>query len=367
MIRFLKSFIFFLRLLVVKRYVDVILYAPQHFNRGKDGSNEYFKAIIDVLESNNISYISFDEPDYITKSRNNKDSIPFDFIYLVILILRRLYSTEMNCIVKDQKVGSFLSKTFLRKLKFKNYIVLSQSMLSVFRGINNNARLFDLQHGIIYSDKESYIKNNIANLKLSENNVKLLVVGEGFKEILEAADSSNYFKKNIHVIGSKKHKTFSHTHPNRSVLVTLQITEDHTKEQNQKLLDEIINMVNSHDDLVFYIRSHPRFKNDLDVSELFKKTNVAPKDLINCFRDCSIHVTSYSTTTFECAEFGIPTVFLKSLKDNFNMFENEFKYPFDDTLKDVFLNYKRYSDEVINWRERFYSEFDEKKFIFSLK
>ena len=240
-------------------------------------------------------------------------------------------------------------------------------MLEIFRVVNKDAKLFDLQHGIIHSDKESYIKNNIVNSKLSENNVELLVVGEGFKEILKEADSSSYFKKNIHVIGTKKHKVFSHTHPNRSVLVTLQITEDHTKEQNQKLLDEIINMVNSHDDLVFYIRNHPRFKNDLDVSELFKKTNVAPKDLIHCFRDCSIHVTSYSTTTFECAEFGIPTVFLKSLKDNFNMFENEFKYPFDDTLEDILLNYKRYSDEVINWRERFYSEFDEQKFISLLK
>ena len=49
------------------------------------------------------------------------------------------------------------------------------------------------------------------------------------------------------------------------------------------------------------------------------------------------------------------------------MFENEFKYPFDDNLKDIFLNYKRYSDEVISWRERFYSEFDEQKFISLLK
>ena len=150
-------------------------------------------------------------------------------------------------------------------------------------------------------------------------------------------------------------------------MVTLQITGDHTEEQNQKLLDEVINMVNFNEDLIFFIRNHPRFKNDLDVSELFKKTNVAPRSLIQCFRDCSVHVTAYSTTTFECAEFGIPTVFLKSLNDNFNMFENEFKYPFDATLKDIFLNYKTYSDKVIKWRERFYSEFDEQKFISLLK
>ena len=49
------------------------------------------------------------------------------------------------------------------------------------------------------------------------------------------------------------------------------------------------------------------------------------------------------------------------------MFENEFKYPFNANLKDIFLDYKKYSDEVINWRERFCSEFDEQKFISLLK
>ena len=353
-------FSFFFKYLFLTNKVDVLFYYPKHFNRGENGENLFLKPLYESCKSNNIRYLIFEEPDRKLDKTRNKEAVPFDFIYFLIILLRKIGFSE-------QKIGKFLSFTFLRGIKFKNYIVLSQSMLEIFRVVNKDAKLFDLQHGIIHSDKESYIKNNIVNSKLSENNVELLVVGDGFKEILKEEDSSNYFKKNIHVIGTKKHKIFSHTHPNRSVLVTLQITEDHTKEQNQKLLDEIINMVNSHDDLVFYIRNHPRFKNDLDVSELFKKTNVAPKDLIHCFRDCSIHVTAYSTTTFECAEFGIPTVFLKSLKDNFNMFENEFKYPFDDTLKDVFLNYKRYSDEVINWRERFYSEFDEQKFISLLK
>jgi len=360
MIKFITSFFCFSRYLFLTKKVDVLFYYPKHFNRGENGENLFLKPLYESCKSNNIRYLIFEEPDRKSDKARNKEAVPFDFIYFLIILLRKIGFTE-------QKIGKFLSFTFLRGIKFKNYIVLSQSMLEIFRVVNKDAKLFDLQHGIIHSNKESYIKNNIVNSKLSENNVELLVVGEGFKDILKAADSSNYFKKNIHVIGTKKHKTFFHAHSNRSVLVTLQITEDHTKEQNQQLLDEIINMVNSNNDLVFYIRNHPRFKNDLDVSELFKKTNVAPKDLIQCFRDCSIHVTAYSTTTFECAEFGIPTVFLKSLKDNFNMFEKEFKYPFDATLKDIFLNYKRHSDEVINWRERFYSEFDEQKFISLLK
>ena len=64
-------------------------------------------------------------------------------------------------------------------------------------------------------------------------------------------------KKNTHVIGvPKKHNTFLHTHSNKFVLVTLQITEDHTEEQNKKLLDEVINMVNSDQGFsIFYQKS----------------------------------------------------------------------------------------------------------------
>ena len=84
---------------------------------------------------------------------------------------------------------------------------------------------------------------------------------------------------------------------------------------------------------------------------------------MECFALCSIHITEYSTTTFECAEFGIPTIFLNSLKEEFNMFETDFKYPFDVEMIDVVKDYAKYSDEVISWRKKYYSDYDETKFI----
>ena len=76
---------------------------------------------------------------------------------------------------------------------------------------------------------------------------------------------------------------------------------------------------------------------------------------MECFALCSIHITSYSTTTFECAEFGIPTIFLKSLNEDFNMFETDFKYPFNVEMIDIIKDYSKYSDEVISWRKKYYS------------
>ena len=360
MIKFIASFFYFFRYLFVTNNVDVLFYYPKHFNRGENGENLFFKPLYASCKSNNISYLIFEEPDRKSDKVRNKEATPFDFIYFLIILLRKLGFSE-------QKIGKILSFTFLRGIKFKNYIVLSQSMLEIFRVVNKDAKLFDLQHGIIHSDKESYIKNNVVHPKLSENNVELLVAGEGYKEILEKADSSNYLKSNTHVIGTEKHKTFLHTHPNRFILVTLQITEDHTEEQNQKLLEELNIFIDKNQDFTFYLKNHPRFNNEVDLSELFKKTNVAPRSLMKCFIDCSIHVTSYSTTTFECSEFGIPTVFLKSLQSDFNMFQTDFKYPLDLNLKEIIEKYNYYSSVVKEWESQYYSTFNEKKFISLLK
>ena len=49
------------------------------------------------------------------------------------------------------------------------------------------------------------------------------------------------------------------------------------------------------------------------------------------------------------------------------MFEDDFQYPFESTLHDISLNYNIYSYKVKNWRERFYTEFDEQKFVSLLK
>ena len=201
MIRLFRSIIFFFKFFFVKKTIDVVLYAPQHFNRGKYGENEYFTQIIKVLEAYHLTYFLFDEPNFIGKSASNNKSVPFDFIYLIIIFLRWLFSSEMDLITKDQRIGRFLSKTLLRNLDFKNSIVLSQSMLSVFRGVNNNAKLFDLQHGIIHSDKDAYIKNGAPATNISRNNVNLLLDGEGFKNLLTAIQDE-YYHTYTFVIGT---------------------------------------------------------------------------------------------------------------------------------------------------------------------
>jgi hypothetical protein len=93
----------------------------------------------------------------------------------------------------------------------------------------------------------------------------------------------------------------------------------------------------------------------------------SPIILQDCFNLCSLHLTAFSTTTFECALQGIPTVFLKSLENEFDMFVNEFKYPLESNFDMVINNYSKYSLKVKEWAEGFYCDFNDEKFIFLLK
>ena len=197
-----RSLFFFLSGIIKKREYDVVFYYPQHFNRGVTNENQFFKHLLLSCDQNNISYIVFEEPDFLIKSNRNSKAIPFDFIYFVIILLRKLYSSETSIQLKDQRIGRFISKIFFRRFCFKQYITLSQSMMSIFRGINSNAKLYDLQHGIIHNNKKNYLVDGSAESNLQDNDANLLISGQSFKDILLANDNSNYFQSHAFVIGS---------------------------------------------------------------------------------------------------------------------------------------------------------------------
>ena len=100
----IQSLFFFLSGLIKKRRYDVVFYYPQHFNRGEYNENQFFKQLLLSCDNNNISYIVLEEPDYLLKSTRKSKATPFDFIYLVIIFLRKLYSSEISIQIKDQKI-----------------------------------------------------------------------------------------------------------------------------------------------------------------------------------------------------------------------------------------------------------------------
>ncbi len=361
MIYFLKSFFYFL--FSRNNYIDVVFYYPHHFNRGFEEENIFFNHLYNSCRNNNISYVVFEEPDYYSNQNRNAKAVPFDFIYVLIIILRKF-------IKSDKKIARILSLTILKGYRFKNCIVLSQSMTSIFRGLNSQANIYDLQHGIIYSEKSSYILNGEVSIKIKENNIKLLLFGDKFKNILDTSDSSGYLIGNSYVIGVNRiDSSILHRRFNNNILVTLQFTNDHTNQQNNNLLMELIEFIKLNREYNFYLRNHPRFNNAFNINPLFIFDNVYVSNdlLFESFKLCSLHLTAYSSTTFEASYFGIPTLFLKSLSKEYNMFFKDFDYVLDNDIKHIIANYNECSNMVKRWESLFYSDYNEQKFLSLLK
>ena len=364
----LKSFFFFCSGIIIKRKFDVVFYYPQHFNRGVNSENQYFKQLLQSCDTNNVTYIVFEEPDFTIKGKRNYKAIPFDFLYLFTLFLRKFYNREKPIQSIDQKIGRFIAKIFFKNLHFKSYITLSQSMLSVFRGINPNAILYDLQHGIIHNNKINYLVDGKAESNLVDNNVHLLLSGESYKNVLVSNEIGNYFQNHAFVVGSNiQSKNILHEKFNYNILITLQFTHDHTSEQNELFFAELYEFIRvSNKDVNFYLKHHPRFNNEVDLSEILKQPNIniAPSDINSCFDLCSLHATAYSTSTFDAALLGIPTILIPS-ESKFNYFQKDFNYPLNQSIDNFKDNsfYREKSKIIKEWATAYYTTYNESKFL----
>jgi hypothetical protein len=118
--------------------------------------------------------------------------------------------------------------------------------------------------------------------------------------------------------------------------------------------------------ITFYLKNHPRFNDEVNLTELFNLNNVklAPIDINDCFELCSLQITVYSTSVFEAALKGIPTILVSPIS-KYNYFKNYFSYPFSNTIRDFYNQglYKEISVKVQDWASSYYSDFDKKTFI----
>ena len=99
------SFFYFIKQIFSKKHYDIIFYAPSHFNRGDNNENLYFKDLLNICKSSNISFIYFEEPDNYNNQERSNIAIPFDFIYYLVVLLRKFMGSEMKCIDVDKKIG----------------------------------------------------------------------------------------------------------------------------------------------------------------------------------------------------------------------------------------------------------------------
>lgn len=378
----------------MKREYDVVFYYPVHFNRGKDGENHFFEPFYEICKKNDISYLVIEEPELFSRANysRNDQSIPFDLVLFIILVLRKLIPLRMfeNLQEREWFIARILRPVFFMRLRFKNYIVLSQSMVGFFRGLDDKAELYDYQHGVLTSTHSGYVTEDHQvqdNLKLNRANV--LVYGDGFRKVLLESTNDGYYENRAITVGQSIKSYIIDNYKKRSIFFALQF-KDFDVKTHEKILERVVSFLKSGEllfekyGITIYLKNHPRFNHNITLDRLkeFPFVEFKEMDIFDVIESSFLQVTLSSTSLFESASRGIPTLLIKNddLPHELNpyFFDDDYCYPIETkTIGDIVKyieNYltneeKYYSDvkEIYTWYQNFYSLIDEKKLIHILK
>ena len=370
--------------LILKKnqYYDVIFYYSVHFNRGEKGENIFFEPFYELCEKNNLKYLIIEEPVLFSKTKysRNKNAVPFDVILLFILVLRKILPLKKfdSFQKREQYIGKILKRIFFRNIKFNNFVTISNSMEGIFRGINKDANIFDYQHGVIYSKHFGYIQNSQVASHIKENNVKVLVYGNGFKKILEKNVQGDFYKKNAIVVGKRKIKHGKLEKDKTTILFTLQLV-DHSQDEIKKAKKLIFRFLQENkeffqnNNIKLILKPHPRCNKEnlpLEWEKEFDFVSFSTENLDNLLNKVFLHITFSSSTVFEAAEMKIPTIFLKNdFKNTWNpeFYFYDFQYPINSLsikqtnsfIQKCLLDntfYKLNSNKVYEWYKYFFED-----------
>lgn len=396
--RVFSSMFYFLKLIFIEKQYDVIFVCSTAFNRGKNNENILFKPMFDYCEKNGINYAIFEDTyfkSYIDYSKNNK-SISLDFILIIQIILKKFYNliykkpTNIDEVYSQElEISKILKILFFNKFNSAVYITLIWNNVTLWRCINPSACVIDYQHGIINNGHEGYIKCNEPPKVKLKNNITTLVYGDWFKQTFINNDKSNFYnQRNVITVGTNKilNEESKISINNKKIIFSLQLTPDFEKKENElyvKIIEKIIDtnakfLSNNKYEIIF--KHHPRFSihHCPDINTKYDFISFDNKtSLSDLLKTASLHMTFHSTSAFDAATIGIPTIFidmLESFSPN-DIFLNQYNYPckdlivkdYDDLQKildninnrEIFLHC---CDDAYKWSKEFYYDFNE--FVF---
>ena len=316
---------------------DVIFYYPQHFNRSKEGTNPFFEPLIALCEENSLHYLLLEEPDNQTRFPKNNNAIQFYIYFYAILCLRKITPLTFfkNYETREQWIGNSMKKITFGKFNSKAVFTLSNSMGGFWRGYNGKARIIDYQHGIINKTQTGFFNKGKAPSHITKNNKEVAVWGKGFYDILN--QDEEYYKNKVHVLGYpqlNKQETIKYEN---KILFSLQFVPELNAKLKKEMLIEIqktlaeLNTLSDEKKPNILLMNHPRNNNMEDLTDLIKKfkfVSILSNNEVSSKQNYLLHVTFYSTTTFEMAMRGIPTYFLSSKNILHNkIFLKDYNYP----------------------------------------
>ncbi len=379
----LYSFIQLAKYILLGKKTDVILYYPQHFNRSTKGTNPYFDSIVEVCKENKVNYLIMEEPDGETSNPRDPQCMKADAFFWVVTIMRKLIRVTHKGKISvdiDAKIAHVLDTITFHKFRAKRYITISNSMINVLAELNPNGVVYDYQHGIIFNGHPGYFveKNKLAP-SYAKSNRRIMLWGTLYRHAFDGVLFKDELHKRIRVVGYPiQVSAIDIVYQERKyIVISLQITSDGEMwyKHSTKMLYECLEQLKQSGCKVL-LKHHPRFNNEVDLNDVITKypfVEFTSKSLVELVSLALFHITWSSTTSFEYANFGVPTYFLidEVLPHGATIFYEQYHYPLYESMSllEVVTRmmdrqiYKNDCKIVKEWYDSAYTPFDKQQIL----
>ncbi|WP_336594274.1 hypothetical protein [Bacteroides acidifaciens] len=376
----LYSFFQLTKHILLGKKTDVVLYCPQHFNRSTKGTNPYFDSIVEVCKENGVKYLIMEEPDSGTSNPRNPRYMKADAFFWIATIMRKLMRVThkgKSVVEIDAKIAHIWDIVTFHKFRAKRYITISNSMINVLAELNSNGVVYDYQHGIIFNGHPGYfVERNKLAPSYAKSNRRVMLWGTLYRHAFDGALFKDELCKRIKVVGYPiQTSVIDIVYQERKyIVISLQITSDGEMwyKHSTKMLYECLEQLKQSGCKVL-LKHHPRFNNEVDLNDVITKypfVEFTSKSLVELVSLALFHITWSSTTSFEFANFGVPTYFLidEVLPHGATIFYEQYHYPLYESMSLLEVMARRtdkfvYTSDckiVKEWYDSAYAPFDKK-------
>lgn len=366
---------------------------PKNFNRTDKRTNPFFDPVIDVCEENNIEYKIYNPGrkskigyprSRVRDSRHLRRFVSFFAKYFG----RFIQSGEEYDI--DKMAGRIWNVLTFGRDRADIYITVATELYGALPGINPNARVVDIMHGIfcpghwVYLEEDGSISKFLKKAKERE----VWVTGAGYRDLfLRRGNEVEWVSQHIKVIGdifghTTRQGNFMNNNESTQMLITLQLTNGCTFEENKFRYERVVSFLKEHSANGLWrgnpilVKHHPRYNGCYDIAPMvkqFPKLKFISDSLNDIAKQVSINITVDSTSAFDMAAYGIPTYFLyeKNDKKTRGIWDETFEYPYFDipfkTLIDMYdANKIEVNKVMFKWFSRYYIPIDKKRIAMEL-
>lgn len=281
----------------------------------------------------------------------------------------------------------WLARPFFAK-KFNADVVVTQAgqFADVFATLLPNARVADVQHGVIHSRHRGYfdLEGRLLPIYRGMKMREFWLFGQGYADcFFMNTENAKDLQGRVKVIGDvirageSRGEQVAQEEKNLIVIAS-QMTTDFPKETLaalKKIYEDAFMQARAYGRVVF--RHHPRFNASINLDDWKEKFDWVVTDdtrsWSELFAESICTMTINSTTAFDAAAYGVPTVLLDGSVAGFsNMMVDEYGYPFAEMTVGQYCNMddvqqSSVKGKVREWYERFYSPFTEENCMRLLK